>query len=49
MRYREIFDEQIYHAMAFRGCFVFGFEEGGGGGGRRAQVLSYSLHVAAIV
>lgn len=47
MRYREIFDEQICHAMAFRGCFVFGFEEGGGG--RRAQVLSYSLHVAAIV
>ena len=31
-RYREIFDEQICHAMAFRGCFVFGFEEGGGGG-----------------
>lgn len=27
--------------------FVFGFEEGGGGG--RAQVLSNSLHVAAIV
>ena len=49
MRYREIFDEQICHAMAFRGCFVFGFEEGGAGGGRRAQVLSYSLHVAAIV
>ena len=38
----------ICHAMAFRGgVFLGGFEEGGGGG--RAQVLSYFLHVAAIL
>ena len=49
MRYRAIFDEQICHAMAFRGGVSFlVLRRVGGGGGVRAQVLSYFLHVAVI-
>ena len=50
MRYRAIFDEQICHAMAFRGgvSFLVLRRVGGGRGGVHAQVLSYFLHVAAI-